>query len=72
MLLIAVAALQLLTRLEEERDWNKDYQQLLKEEDSEEKFVQLRRLTQEFVDIGRLRHFSLLMLSSNFVCASYH
>lgn len=48
------SANKLLLRLEEERDWNKAYQDLLCLNDGEHKFVQLRLLAQDFVDAGPL------------------
>jgi hypothetical protein len=38
--------------LSEERDWNKAFQSLLDLVDSEDKFTELRRLAQDFLDVG--------------------
>ena len=60
--IVLLKAYKVLSSLEEERDWNKEFQRLMELPDSEDKFTELRHLAQDFLDVGMCSFLPLMAL----------
>jgi hypothetical protein len=49
-----------------DKDWNKEFQDLLELPDTEEKFTKIRHLAQDFISIGKIRSVIEIFLSPCF------
>lgn len=58
-----------------DKDWNKEFQDLLELPDIEEKFTKIRHLAQDFISIGKIqppRRFSKIHIFSHKLCQDYY
>lgn len=51
-----------------DKDWNKEFQELLELPDTEEKFARIRHLAQDFISIGKYNRDSYYFNFSDIVC----